>query len=177
MEKLVGTWELDFLYAGIGDDGTRAFMNVLHIETVVNTPTAVTTNGRVLHSIKNFATFSLPSGDYKMEKVKKDYIITLVPDNNYPNWKRVLPEDSTRRGTFTFSPTEARAPSCFLSRSITDFLELLRTPEGPVYVDFSFIEPFRKLGLEWKVSQDGRERPIVLENGTIYGIIMPQVTR
>ena len=82
----------------------REFTNVLHIENTKDGSRLVATDGKRLH-VTEIKTRIKP-GDYK-PVVRKDAIILGKPvlNVNFPNWERVVPVNTVKRGYFNLKMT------------------------------------------------------------------------
>ena len=76
-------------------DFTRKFMSVINIETINDTVSCVTTDGRAMHVVEyKKDDFPLDDGIYEVKvNVKNTIVIDKVNENDYghyPNWKRIV---------------------------------------------------------------------------------------
>ena len=85
----------------------RIFTDVLHVEQTQNGSRLITTDGKRMH-VAEIGTKIKP-GDYK-PTVSKDLIVLgkPIPNVNFPNWERVVPVNTTRRGSINLENIPTR---------------------------------------------------------------------
>jgi hypothetical protein len=162
-----------FVIRACSRDPSRAHLTVLHVEQTRTGSRLVGTDGMRLHVAE--IAMKIPSGDYK-PVLTKDTVSLGEPVTGimFPNWKRVIPENTRKRGVINMEDSgwgKDRNQSERLSLAFSAFLR--QTGE---LVNLRFLEDLTKK--KWSVyCQDEQGKAIFLkEEGAgpdACAVIMP----
>ena len=162
-----------FVIRARSDDETRPFLCVLHVERAKTGTRLVATDGRRLHvaQIKQ----RIDPGEYEVVETKQSIILRgPLPDLQFPNWKRVVPEASEERTVIDLSTSGiCKNPAKTANFSI-EYARLVK--ETGEVLNIKFIEDLPKA--EWHVyAQNEKNRSVMLKNGLegdeVFAVIMP----
>jgi hypothetical protein len=144
----------------------RAFTNVLHIERAKNGSRLVASDGKRLH-VTNIGKRIKP-GDYKPLITKNTIKLRMpVPNINFPNWERVVPVNTVRRGSINFE----NAVIGENSRAYISFTKMSGEKVNPSYLS----DLTKKT---WVIhSQNEKRKALILKEygaeDETYAVIMP----
>ena len=157
-----------FVLRACDKNSGKDFTNVLHVDERVKNGSSrlIATDGKRMHVIE-IATRIKP-GNYK-PIVTKDKIILGMPVSNvsFPNWKRVVPTNVTRRGCINID----NAAVYEYSRVYKSFTEMSGEKINPKYLSDLTKNP-------WVVYCQSEKRQAILlkeygAKGETYAVIMP----
>jgi hypothetical protein len=162
-----------FVVKALSKESYRPFLCVVHVEEGKTGCRIVASDGHRLHTAE--LTLNIKSGDYK-PLVSKDVIVLAPPDEtvNFPDWQRVVPDDSKKRGVLDFSESgfgkneKQTAKMAVVSNAL-----FKATGET---VNLRYLEDLPKKA--WVVySQEEKGRAMVFKEkgaeNAVYAVIMP----
>lgn len=165
-----------FVLKSMSTDKTRPFMCVVHVERSDVGSRLICTDGRRLH----YADISvkIPEGNY-VPVVTKDTIVLKESTNegDFPNWKRVIPENCQDRGLINLGKTgfgKNVTNAALFSLAYSTVLQKTGAVINIRYLDDLLKTEWQVLSREEKNKALMFKRPI--EEREIVAVIMPMMS-
>jgi hypothetical protein len=156
-------------------DKERDFLSVLHVEPTKKGSRLIATDGRRLHVAE--ISIRIKGGDYR-PVATKDAISFGEPVGgiNFPNWSKVVPEKTRKRGVINLAHTGIGKDRKETDNLSLAFNTLIKQAGEPINV--RYLEDLTKK--EWAVYCQGeKQKAIVLKESNsemdTFAIIMPLV--
>ncbi|AEF84825.1 hypothetical protein TREPR_0888 [Treponema primitia ZAS-2] len=165
--------KIAFVLKARSKDVNRAYLAVLHIEETQTGSRLIATDGKRLHVAE--ISRKIKGGDYKPALTKDSVSFgNPVEDITFPNWARVIPGNTRKRGSIDLTDTgmgKGRDQTERLSRVFHSFVK--QTGE---LVNMRHLEDLSKK--KWSVyCQNEKGGAIVLKEdgaaGSVFAVIMP----
>ncbi|WP_010260707.1 hypothetical protein [Treponema primitia] len=164
---------ISFVFKASAKEVNREYLTVLHVEETKKGSRLIASDGVRLHVAE--IGLKITGGNYK-PVLTKDTIIfgKLVENIHYPNWTRVIPENTRKRGVIDLTDTSRRKDRSQTER-LSRVFHAVMNQTGEL-INLSYLEDLPKK--IWSVyCQNEKGKAIVLKEygaeESVFAVIMP----